>query len=75
MAGQSDRFAYLQSHGNGRRSARNGLYLPAGKRSFSELGGVAASPEAATASALKDKLVNEISRLKPVIEAAGSIIE
>jgi len=36
---------------------------------------VAASPEAATASALKDKLVNEISRWKPVIEAAGSIIE
>ncbi|WP_376989421.1 tripartite tricarboxylate transporter substrate-binding protein [Bosea sp. R86505] len=42
---------------------------------FSELGGVAASPEAATPSALKDKLVSEISRWKPVIEAAGSIIE
>jgi tripartite-type tricarboxylate transporter receptor subunit TctC len=54
---------------------RMALMAPVVTTRFSDLGGVAASPEAATPPMLMEKLTSEITRWKPVIEAAGSVIE
>ena len=54
---------------------RMALMAPVVTTRFADLGGVAASPDAATPDALRTKLVGEITRWKPVIEAAGSVIE
>jgi tripartite-type tricarboxylate transporter receptor subunit TctC len=54
---------------------RMALMAPVVTTRFADLGGVAASPDAATPGALRNKLTSEITRWKPVIEAAGSVIE
>lgn len=54
---------------------RTALATPVVTARFSDLGGVPAKADAATPTALRDKLTSEITRWKPVIEAAGSVIE
>jgi tripartite-type tricarboxylate transporter receptor subunit TctC len=54
---------------------RTALATPLVTTRFSELGGVPADASAATPAMLKEKLASEITRWKPVIEAAGSVIE
>lgn len=54
---------------------RTALATPVVTARFSDLGGVPANADAATPTALRDKLTSEITRWKPVIEAAGSVIE
>ncbi len=54
---------------------RMALMAPVVTSRFADLGGVPADAAAASPAALKERLVNEIARWRPVIERAGSVIE